>query len=183
MVVKLPLLDWIEVIGLDLQYSQDFTIQPSEKSIRKTALVEANIDEVWKAWTTYEGVTSFFAPEAKIGLFIGGPYEMYFDMDAPEGSRGGEGLRILSYLPPEMLSFEWNAPPSFPTERNVKTWVVVLLKEMQEGRTEVSLSHFGWREGLRWNEVYDYFERAWDIVLARLQRRFIEGPIEWDSLQ
>ena len=58
--------------------------------------IPAEMDAVWEAWTTEEGVKSFFAPECRIELHPGGAYEMYFDLDAESGLRGGEGCRILA---------------------------------------------------------------------------------------
>lgn len=65
------------------------------RMIRKDVVVNACVEEVWEAWTAPEGAVTFFAPRANIRLAIGGPYELFFDLDAPEGSRGGEGLRLL----------------------------------------------------------------------------------------
>jgi uncharacterized protein YndB with AHSA1/START domain len=149
------------------------------RTIRKEITVTAPVSTVWEAWTTREGVTTFFAPQANVELFIGGRYEMLFDPEAPAGSQGGEGLRILSYLPEEMLSFEWNAPPRFPSVRGERTWVVVQFEPEQGDSTRVTLTHLGWREGEAWDQVYDYFLHAWDIVLGRLAYRFSTGPIDW----
>ena len=104
---------------------------------------------------------------------------LYFMTDAPEGLQGSEGCRILSYLPGRMLSFDWSAPPEFPQERQSRTWVVVLLSHVGEGRTAVTLTHLGWKDGGRWNDVYDYFQRAWNIVLERLEHACRVGPLDW----
>ena len=149
------------------------------RTIRKEITITAPVSAVWEAWTTHEGVLSFFAPQANVELSRGGRYEMLFDLQAPAGSQGGEGLRVLSYLPEEMLSFEWNAPPRFPNVRGERTWVVVQFKPEQEGSTRVTLTHLGWKEGEEWDQVFDYFLRAWDIVLGRLAYRFSTGPIDW----
>jgi len=85
--------------------------------IRKEAKVNASVEKVWKAWTTSEGTATFFAPKARIELTLGGSYELNFDLQVPKGSHGGEGCRLLSFLPMEMLWFEWNAPPQFPMVR------------------------------------------------------------------
>ena len=69
------------------------------KYILKEVTVKASMEEVWDAWTTSKGVTTFFAPEAKIELKYDGSYELYFDLDKPEGLRGSEGCKILSFLP------------------------------------------------------------------------------------
>lgn len=152
------------------------------RMIRKEVVVRASVEAVWNAWTTSEGAVTFFAPRANIGLALGGPYELYFDLDAPEGSRGSEGLKILSFLPMEMLSFEWSAPPQYPTLRKGQhTWVVLQLYPIGKNEVRVRLTHLGWREGDEWDKVFRYFKRAWDIVLGRLEYMFSKGPIEWNN--
>lgn len=177
MVIRIPFLDHVEIVGID-----STMIDPLEKSIVKEQSVRADIDDVWNAWTTEEGVKTFFAPDAKVELRINGPYELYFDLDAVYGQRGGEGLKVLSYLPKRMLSFEWNAPPQFRDIRKLRTWVVMEFQIIQQGQTHVTLTHCGWREGSDWDEVYRYFERAWDIVMDRFRSRFDTGPVDWQSL-
>lgn len=95
------------------------------KVIKKEATVKAPLRAVWKAWTTDEGVRTFFAPDSNVELKIGGLYEIFFLPDAAEGDKGSDGMRVLSFLPEKMLSFEWNNPPSLPEVRGEKTWVVV----------------------------------------------------------
>ncbi len=153
-----------------------------ERVIQKEAIINATIENVWDAWTTSKGAEAFFAPKANIKLGIGGPYELYFDPDAPEGSRGSEGMKILSFLPMEMLSFDWNAPPQYPTVRGDQhTWVVVQFNAIDSSKTRIRLSHVGWKEGDEWNKVFQYFKRAWDVVLARLEYRFSTGPTDWND--
>lgn len=149
------------------------------RALRKETLVPAPRSAVWEAWTTVAGAVTFFAPQVDIELRIGGRYEILFFPEKPLGQRGAEGLRILSFLPEEMLSFEWNAPPQYPEIRRQKTWVVVQLTEVTGEDTRVRLTHLGWGQGGDWDAVYRYFDEAWEIVLGRLQRRFCTGPIDW----
>ena len=140
-----------------------------EKVIVKECLVHAPRSSVWEAFTTTEGATKFFAPEANIELRLDGPYELYFMEDGEPGSRGSEGCKVLAYVPEEMLSFTWNAPPEYPEVRRERTYVVLRFSDAGERRTKVSLYHGGWREGGQWDAVYSYFVRAWDIVFGRLK--------------
>lgn len=145
----------------------------TDRQIRKEAIVDAPRDAVWEAWTTTEGVTSFAPPAADIELRVGGKYEWYFGPpDSPVGTRGSEGCRVLSYLPMEMLSFSWNAPPIMPEARQARTRVVVQFADAGPGQTRVTLTHLGWGEVPMWNEVYDYFDAAWERVLEALTERF-----------
>ncbi|MGB2805526.1 MAG: SRPBCC domain-containing protein, partial [Candidatus Zixiibacteriota bacterium] len=112
----------------------------SNRILRKEIIVPAAPKEVWDAWTTTEGVKTFFSSQAKVELAVGGPFEIYFLLDAPHGARGSEGCRVLSYVPPKMLSFSWNAPPEFEKLRGKHTIVVVRLEEAGSGKAKVLLS-------------------------------------------
>ena len=74
-----------------------------QQVIRKEVVVNASVNNVWEVWTTSKGAITFFAPKANIQLSRGGAYEMFFNLKAPKGSQGGEGLKVLSFLPKEML--------------------------------------------------------------------------------
>jgi uncharacterized protein YndB with AHSA1/START domain len=154
----------------------------AERAIQGSVLVNAALDEVWAAWTTEEGVRSFFAPACSLDLRPDGPYEIFFNPDAPPGERGGEGLRVLAVQPRQMLSFTWNAPPSLPGVRGQRTHVVLRFCAEDQDLTQVCLYHDGWGSGAGWDEAYEYFQRAWNsIVLPRLKVRFEHGPIDWDD--
>lgn len=150
------------------------------RELVKTVLVDAAPERVWWAWTTVEGLKTFFAPDAEVQLAPGGKYEVLFDLDMPDGLKGSEGCRVLSFVPPRMLSFTWSAPPKFPQARkDIAQWVVVFL-EPSGDHTLVTLVELGWKEGEEGEAVYSYFERAWVLVLERLAYSFSKGPIDWE---
>jgi uncharacterized protein YndB with AHSA1/START domain len=155
------------------------TAVAAERAIDKEALVPAGIDAVWQAWTTTEGITSFFAPGARIEARVGGPFEVYIDPGAAPGSRGADDMRFLALQPPRMLSFDWNAPPHLAQVRQQRTFVVVRLHPVDDKTTRVSLHHTGWGEGGEWDQAHAYFDRAWGSVLGNLRQRFEKGPMDW----
>ena len=121
----------------------------------------------------------FFAEKANIELAIGGPYEIQFD---PKDERSGtKGLKVLSFVPEEMISFQWNAPPEMPEVRNGGTWVVVQMRPEGTDRTHVTILHLGWKEGAEWDLAYDHFVQGWSELMTRLQQRFTSGPIDWNK--
>jgi len=157
-------------------------LETGEWFIYGTVIVPAAPTAVWDAWTTEAGARTFFAPECRIDLRVGGAYEMFFEPDAPPGSRGGEGLTILAIQPEQMLSITWNAPPHLTKVRNQMTHVTVRLEPIDTNHTKVTLHHDGWGIGGEWDMAYKYFDRAWnDIVLPRLRQRFESGPIQWEK--
>jgi len=142
--------------------------------------VPASLHEVWSAWTTEAGASTFFAPACRIDVRPGGAYELYFNPDAEPGTRGGEGMIVLAVQPETMLSFTWNAPPHLPTVRGQMTHVTVRLDPVGEHTTHVQLNHDGWGSGGEWDQAHAYFVRAWgQVVLPRLKYRFEHGPIDW----
>ena len=146
--------------------------------VRVEATIQAPASEVWRVLTTSRGAEEFFAEKANIRLAVGGPYEIQFD---PKDERSGtKGLKILSFLPEEMISFQWNAPPEYPEVRNGGTWVVVQIRAEGTGRTHVTVTHLGWKEGPEWDRAYVHFIRGWGDLMKRLERRFTEGPINWN---
>lgn len=144
----------------------------------KEVEVTASRDAVWLAWTTTGGTKEFFAPLTRVELMPGGAYEMFFEPAGKPGSRGSEGSRVLSFLPMSLLSFEWSFPATFQALRAnaAKTWVVVELEERGSGKVKVRLTQLGWQEGVDWDRAYSYFDKMWDGVLGRLQRRFTPDP-------
>lgn len=160
------------------------TNKPPENTLTFEKLIPASINEVWNAWTTEEGVKTFFAPACCIDLRPGGVYEMYFDVEADPGLRGGEGCRILAIEEPTLLSFTWNFPPDIPGLRNAQqnTHVTLSLFEETRGETRVRLIQDGWGSGADWEQGKIYFKRAWgEVVLPRLYQRFTVGPISWNE--
>ncbi|MGL1893055.1 MAG: SRPBCC domain-containing protein [Spirochaetaceae bacterium] len=144
----------------------------NDKKLIKTKIVNCDIDLIWWKWTTHQGLKTFFGAYNEIELKIDGKYEIFFLMDNPVGEKGGEGNKILSYLPNKMLSFTWNAPPEYSFVRNHlhKTWVVVEFKEIDTHKIEICLTHLGWLDGNEWEEVFNYFDNAWERVLESLNQ-------------
>jgi len=143
----------------------------NDKCLHKNAIVQSSRKSVWEKWTTHAGLKTFIGLDNKVELIPGGAYEIYFLQDNAEGLRGGEGNKVLSFLPKKMLTFTWNAPPTIPEVRNHthKTWVVIQLEAVDATQTRVILDHLGWLDGEKWDEAYAYFDQAWDSVLNSLE--------------
>jgi uncharacterized protein YndB with AHSA1/START domain len=185
--------NWPLVLNRLVVYCRD-KVSPAWKATRekpgdsidrilvKDVTVKASRAEVWNAWTTVEGVKTFFAPGAKIDAVAGGPYEIYFRPEGPEGLRGADGCKVLAVDPMRSFAFDWNAPPEMPEVRKKRTNVQIQLVEKGPKETEVRLVSLGWGTGAEWVKSYQYFDKAWTFVLGNLQKRFAEGPIDWKSM-
>lgn len=153
--------------------------QAAERAIDKEMVVPATLDAAWAAWTTREGIISFFAPDAMIDAKVGGPFQIYINPFGEPGMKGADEMRFLAVQPKQMISFDWNAPPSLPEARAQRTFVIVRFAAVDDKNTKVTLHHTGWGTGGEWDKAYTYFDRAWGNVLGNLKKRFETGPMDW----
>jgi len=153
--------------------------QSAERSIDKQVEVAATLDQAWDAWTTRDGITSFFAPEANVEPRAGGAFQIYMDPLARPGLKGADDMRFMAMQPKKMLSFDWNAPPHLAEARQQRTFVVVRFEPLSDRLTKVTLHHTGWGDGGEWDQTFAYFDRAWTAVLGNLKKRFDSGPQDW----
>jgi len=155
--------------------------EAAERALDKEVVVAATLDQAWAAWTTREGITSFFAPEAEIEPRVGGAFHIFFNPLAPAGEKGADDMHYMALQPKTMLSFDWNAPPHLAELRAQRSFVVMRFEPIDAGHTRVHLHHTGWGDGGQWDQAYAYFDRAWAAVLGNLKKRFDSGPIDWTT--
>ena len=155
------------------------SVVAQERAIDEKITVKANVDDVWKAWTTTEGIKTFFAPDGNVELRVDGPFQIHINPFGEPGMKGADDMRIIGFQEKKMLTFTWNAPPSLPEARKQRTVVIVRLISRGEALTDVTLHHVGWGEDGEWDKAYEYFGKAWPGVLKNLKKRFDDGPVDW----
>jgi len=165
-------------LGLALAASLGAT-QAAERAIDKEVVVNATLDQAWEAWTTREGIRSFFAPDAVVEPRVGGAFHIHMDPGGTPGMKGADDMRFMALQPKKMISFDWNAPPHPPEARAQRTFVVVRFAAVDDRTTRVTLHHTGWGDGGQWEQAYAYFDKAWGGVLGNLRKRFETGPYDW----
>lgn len=147
-----------------------FCHEADPRPITKQSIVSAPISEVYAAWTDGDTFCRVYDPEnksltANIELKVGGKFEWLWD-----GHTGSNDCQVLSFIPDRMISFSWNAPPNQPSSRALRTWVVVEFETLDGVATQVTLTHLGFGSAPHWEETRNYFDAAWEIVLARLEK-------------
>lgn len=151
----------------------------AERAIKLSIEINASVADVWSRWTTPEGIAKFFAPACEVDAVPLGRYNIYFAPNAPVGQKGAEGNHIMAIQDKKMLSFTWDAPPSFPEIRKQRTLVILRFTSLAEKKTLVTLTQTGWGEGQDWDTVYGYFGKAWgEIVLPFLKYSLENGPVD-----
>jgi uncharacterized protein YndB with AHSA1/START domain len=165
------------LLGLPLAFTSP--AQAAERAIDKEIVVPIGLDAAWAAWTTRDGIVSFFAPDAVVDAKVGGAFHIYINPLAEPGMKGADDMRFLAVQPKQMITFDWNAPPHLPEARAQRTFVIVRFAAVDDKNTKVTLHHTGWGNGGEWDKTFTYFDRAWGNVLANLKKRFETGPMDW----
>lgn len=142
------------------------------KALVFEALLPATRAEVWQAFTTSEGLSTWLTPGAVVDLRNGGEWTAHF----PGGGTGGG--TILTFVPEQEVVMAAMAPERFPTVRAERTNARFEF-EAKGKSTLVRLTQTGWKSGQEWDEAYDYLAAGNVQLLETLRRRFVNGPIDW----
>ena len=126
-------------------------LQAAERALDKEVVVNATLDQAWDAWTTRDGIVSFFAPDAKVEPRVGGAFQVYIDPLAEPGHKGADDMRFLALQPKKMITFDWKAPPHLCEARAQRTFVIVRFEPVTDKTMRITLHHTGWGEGGEWD--------------------------------
>ena len=143
-----------------------------EKALVIEVSIPAPRAEVWKAFATSEGLSTWLTPGAVVDLRPGGEWTAHF----PGGKTGGG--TILSFVPEQEMVLAAMAPERFPAVRAARTRARFQF-ESKGDVTVVRLTQTGWKTGAEWDRAYQYLTVGNAQLLATLCRRFVSGPIDW----
>jgi len=147
--------------------------QKPERALVIELTIPAPRAEVWKAFATSEGLSTWLAPNATVDLRPGGDWLVHF----PGSTAGGT---ILSFIPEQEIVISALAPDKFPAVRAARTRAAFHF-ESRGNNTIVRLTQTGWHDGPEWDRAYEYLAAGNAQLLATLHRRFVEGPLDWQK--
>lgn len=146
----------------------------AEKALVIEVSIPAPRAEVWKAFATSEGLSTWLTPGAVVDLRPGGEWTAHF----PGGKTGGG--TIVSFVPEQEMVLAAMAPERFPAVRAERTRARFQFETRGEF-TVVRLTQTGWKTGLEWDRAYEYLAAGNAQLLAALHRRFVNGPFDWEK--
>ncbi len=98
-----------------------FAADAKDNRLVVEGVVDASVEEVWKAFTTTEGLKSWLAPHADIELKVGGKMRTHYDPKGQLGDANSIENTILSFDPQRMFSIKATRPPeNFPFKNAIK---------------------------------------------------------------
>jgi uncharacterized protein YndB with AHSA1/START domain len=145
-----------------------------EKALVIEVSIPASRAEVWKAFATSEGLSTWLTPGAVVDLRPGGEWTAHY----PGGKTGGG--TILSFVPEKEIVLSAMAPEWFPTVRAERTRAKFEFEQRSDS-TIVRVTQTGWKSGAEWDKAYEYLIAGNAQLLATLHRRFVNGPLDWEK--
>jgi len=149
-----------------------------------TRVIDAPVEEVWRAWTDPErvmrwwGPMGFTSPVAKIDLREGGKY--LFSMRSPEGDTFWSTGVYRKIVPRKQIDYtdsfadeNGNVVPgshygmdAFPDE----THVTLLFEELSGNKTRLTIT----QDGVPSGELFDASLAGWNESLDKLEKSLLE---------
>ena len=168
--------------GLVFAQSEDpadrmLNLATANQPLVHSAVLDAPLAEVWKAWTTREGITSWMVPAGEIDLKVGGKmrtsYTKGSDLTGPDVIEN----TIISFDPLRMLSIKiTKAPERFPFKKAMQNvWTVIYFEKAEENKTKVTCRMLGYNEDPESVQMRLFFMHGNQETLDRLVEHFAKA--------
>ena len=139
-----------------------------------SGIVNAPVNEVWKALTTKEGIESWMVAKTEFELRVGAVWKTSYSKESTLDDDAAIHHSILAYDPGRMLSFRTNKVPkgfAFPNAI-AKTWTVIYLEPVDERHTRFTGRMLGFTDDEESQKMRAFFERGNQQTLDSLIKRF-----------
>ena len=135
---------------------------PSVDPVVTTGIVNAPVAEVWKVWTTKEGIESWMVAKTEFELRVGATWKTSYSKDSTLDDDAAIHHTILAYDPDRMFSFRTiKTPKNFPFPNAIaKTWTVVYLEAVGDRQTRVTVRMLGYTDDEESQKMRTFFERG-----------------------
>lgn len=135
--------------------------------------INAPVGEVWRLFTTSEGLRSAGRAQAEIDLRIGGTIRTHEDPNGVLGDPNTTVKEILAYEPERMLAMRIKrAPDNFPfKDAMLRSWTVVHLLPAGS-MTQVRIVGLGYGDDAESRAMREFFEKASRISIDRMAKPF-----------
>ena len=146
--------------------------QPPDRVITE-GLIDAPVAEVWKAFTTKEGIESWMVAKTEFELRIGATWRTSYSRDSTLDDGQSIHHTILAFDPERMLAFRTiKAPDGSPFgEEITKAWTVVYF-EPAGNQTRVVTHMLGFTASEASQTMRGFFEQGNQETMDALVARF-----------
>ncbi|MFZ6818533.1 SRPBCC family protein [Undibacterium sp. Ji22W] len=142
--------------------------------IEAIGVVNAPVREVWKAWTTADGLKAWLAPHAEFDLRLGGLMRTNYSKSGSLSDDGTIENRVLAFESERMIAIQVSrAPTKFPFPNAVKNmWTVLYFLPDGESRTTLRIVGLGFSDDPESAKMREFFKRGNEYTLSELQKYY-----------
>lgn len=160
-----------------------FTEPSGDRAIQLSIDVPATVHDVYAAYTTTEGFSSWAVPVTQVELRVGGIMESSYDSSARIGDRNNIRNEIIAYVPERLVVIRNVQAPSTLqyAELFQRTVTVIEFTALDDRHTRVTMTNAGYGAGEGFAKLYRNFEWGDAYSLAQLRQRFERGPVDWSA--
>src|SRR5690349_13449529 len=139
-----------------------------------TGVVDAPVNEVWRALTTKEGIESWMVARTSFELRVGATWKTSYSKDSTLDDDAAIHHTILAYDPGRMLAFRTvKFPQGFAFPNAIaKTWTVIYLEPVGDRQTRFTGRMFGFTDDEESQRMRTFFEKGDQQTLDSLIMRF-----------
>jgi uncharacterized protein YndB with AHSA1/START domain len=158
-----------------------FTEPDGDRSLQLSTDVPASAHDVFAAFSTSEGFSSWAVPVANVDFRVGGMIEASYDSHARLGDPNNIKNAIVAYIPDRLLIIRNVQAPSGFVDSSLfqKTVTMIEFSPIDANNTRVTLTNAGYGRGAGFADVYSHFEWGDAYTLHELRKRFVNGPVDW----
>ena len=164
------------IMSAAVAYGQDvrntsFTGPAGDRVLRFETTVGSGVQQVWAAFTTTAGLSSWFSPLAVMDFRVGGAITPRDPGAGRIGDTGVARLDILSYREMTTLTFHVRLDETFSEtirEQDDELRQIVELMPLDNNRTALTLSISGWGKGRIWDDAYAFFSKRAETMCVRV---------------
>lgn len=161
---------------------QSFKDADGHRVLQITAVVNASLDDVWKAFTTDDGFKRWAVPVTHITLGNDGMMESSYEITSKIGDPDNIKNRIIAYLPQKLIVLQnAHVPKGAPFDpvliASIRT--IITFEPVDATHTRVIEAQVGYGEGAGYDDMYTHFRAGNAYALHTLAQSFITGPVDW----
>lgn len=132
--------------------------------VRKTVILHAPIEKVWKAVATSEGIAAWWMANT-FEPIVGHDFILH------TGQFGDSPCKVTEIDPPNRVSFDWG-----------KDWHITFeLTKLEDGKTEFTLIHSGWDAakvtefGQPHSVIRGILDGGWESIVKERLVKYVEA--------
>jgi uncharacterized protein YndB with AHSA1/START domain len=149
-----------------------------------SAVIDAPVLEVWKAFSTSEGFAKWAVPVTHIDFRVGGIMESSYSTQGKIGITDNIKNEIVSFIPEHLLVIHNVHVPKgapFVPELIDHIRTIFRFEDLGGGKTRVTATGVGYLPGAGYDTMFGHFKMGNMESLASLEKSFREGPIDWKA--